>query len=276
MNKKIPALMALMLSLAVAGNAGAAETPDVSGDWYAGMYGIPVTLSLADETFTLNVLGESIDGTWEMTEEGILLSDEAGLLTVEGDTLTLEDGDVQVTFSREPVETFTPGTPRTDAAEEEFAGTWNSTYVNYLGMIMNGSEAGLDMTAVISGTDVTLQSESMELTDKVIPCVYNEGTLEMKLQAEEPAAAETQAAEETTEAAETAETAAEEQAGDGMAMKLSLLDDGSLAMDMEVYGLEVTFYLEKTAEPAAEETTGAQEETPAEAETSEAAEETAA
>ena len=67
MNKKIPALMALMLSLAVAGNAGAAETPDVSGDWYAGMYGIPVTLSLADETFTLNVLGESIDGTWEMT-----------------------------------------------------------------------------------------------------------------------------------------------------------------------------------------------------------------
>ena len=298
MKKGLTAVCTAVLILAMGVCALAADVSALSGDWYGDMFGIAMTLTLnEDGTYhmTMPVTGEETEGTWKLQGDKVIMDDtEDSAMNYDGKTLSMTEDDVTLTFSRTPVKTFTPAEPKTDAALEEYAGDWESGFVKFQDMTLDGAALGLDLTAHIEGADATISSESMDIPETVIACAFEDGSLGMSASAEEiksakeALAAAAKDAEEAVSEAESAgsETAEEtdaagsetaEEAGseasettaaeeESISVSFQLLQDGTIAAAIARSEQTVVFYLNPAEEAGAEETTAAPE-SPAETET---------
>ena len=158
MSKILSVVLALCLMLALV--PAVAETADVTGSWYTEMYGMPMEL-LLNEDGTASMAGS--EGTWESTDTGVTV-------TMNGDTvtgtfadgvLTLGDEDETVEFTREAPAAVELAEPKTDAALEDFNGTYAIAYVNLLDNIVSAEKAAeLGMPAM---PDITIENGAVTL-----------------------------------------------------------------------------------------------------------------
>ena len=144
MKKRLGFLLAAALTVTTAFTAAAEE--DVTGEWYANFYGMPMTLTLDESgeyTMEMEVVGEEEEepqtGTWELDGESVIM-DKGGeaemSFAYDGETLYAEMDGMEMVFSRDPEAAagFVPAEIRTDAAIEEFAGDWTGTELSAFGM----------------------------------------------------------------------------------------------------------------------------------------------
>ncbi|MDO4514658.1 MAG: hypothetical protein Q4B72_11565 [Lachnospiraceae bacterium] len=147
MKKGLGFLLAAALMLTASFSVAAEE--DVTGEWYANLYGMPVTLTL-DESgeYTMQMEGfeeeeeeEPQTGTWELDGEAVIM-DKGGedemSFAYDGETLYADMDGMEMLFSRDPEAAagFVPAEIRTDASIEEFAGKWTGTQMSAFGMIV--------------------------------------------------------------------------------------------------------------------------------------------
>ena len=167
MKKLTALLLALMLACMM---IPAMADEDITGDWYASMYGMAINLKL-DADGTLKMLaGDTVmqEGTWTVEDGKISLIPEEGESSV-GEVR--EDGlyfaDVETLFTREPVEAVTVAEVKAAESAEEFYGTWSLVYVEMEGHILDVSAVGE------ADAQVTLSDSAVEFA--------GEGTISMML-----------------------------------------------------------------------------------------------
>ena len=146
---------AALLMCAVPAFAGEA---DYTGDWYAEMKGVAIKMTLNEDGTYEMVLGSDVNkGTWEVTEDGLLM-DGDGHLEITQDGLFFDGGeDNSMTFGREAIENFVPAEIDYEADLDLLQGKWSAYKVGaddaYLD-VAPGDAAYMDME--IDGTTVTL------------------------------------------------------------------------------------------------------------------------
>lgn len=174
------ALVLAMLLTAVA----FAEGVNYTGIWYlneidfGGTKLAPATLGM-DMTIELKDDGSAVAtspseegqtdesvGTWAADGENVTVTiDEDPLVfTLVDGNLVANSGDgMAMTFGREKVEAeiYVPAEPKTDATEADYAGNWVATQVDMDGSYINPALFGMDTTAVIEGTTITLNGAFM-------------------------------------------------------------------------------------------------------------------
>ena len=147
MKKRLAFLLAAALTVTAAFTVAAEE--DVTGEWYANIYGMPMTLILDEngeytmemEAFEEEEGEEPQTGTWELDGESVIM-DKGGedemSFAYDGETLYADMDGMEMLFSRDPEAAagFVPAEIRTDATIEEFAGDWTGTQLSTFGMIV--------------------------------------------------------------------------------------------------------------------------------------------
>ena len=144
MKKRLAFLLAAALTVTAAFTVAAEE--DVTGEWYANIYGMPMTLILDENgeyTMEMEAFEEEGEepqtGTWELDGESVIM-DKGGedemSFAYDGETLYADIDGMEMLFSRDPEAAagFVPAEIRTDAAIEEFAGDWTGTELSAFGM----------------------------------------------------------------------------------------------------------------------------------------------
>ena len=146
MKKRLAFLLAAALTVTAAFTVAAEE--DVTGEWYANLYGMPMTLILDENgeyTMEMEAFEEEGEepqtGTWELDGEAVIM-DKGGedemSFAYDGETLYADLDGMEMNFSRDPEAAagFVPAEIRTDASIEEFAGDWTGTQLSTFGMIV--------------------------------------------------------------------------------------------------------------------------------------------
>lgn len=165
MKKLISLALTLFLTLTLLCAGAFAEADDHSGDWYAGLYGFILRLTLnPDGSYTIDIEGEDPDsGTWEMAGTNVLLdrgtSDEMTLVYDAGsDSLYAYIDGVDLLFFREPPVQFEMAAPRAGIVTlEDMGGNWTTKMLCMLGTHMTPEQVGLSL-------DLRIDSNSAELT----------------------------------------------------------------------------------------------------------------
>lgn len=181
MKKIFAVALALVMLLSV---AAFAEAANYTGIWYLNeidfggtklapaAMGMEMTFDLKDDG---SVAAASPDeegqiqetaGTWTLDGETltVTINDEPLTLTLVDGNLLADSGDgMALTFGREKVEAeiYVPAEPKTDATEADYAGSWVATQVDLDGSYINPALFGMDTTAVIEGTTITLNGAFM-------------------------------------------------------------------------------------------------------------------
>ena len=132
----------------------------VLGDWFADQAGLMITLSLAEDGYTLAVPGQAPQaGQWEEKDGMILLDgDQEGGLLVLDNALRMDA--LGLLFTREQPLTYVPADLIADAPEGAFDGLWRAQFV----AVGSGETAGTmlaeaaeeDAFVYIEGTNVAL------------------------------------------------------------------------------------------------------------------------
>ena len=89
----------------------------------------------------------------------VTVDDEPMVFSLVDGNLVADSGDgMAMTFGREKVEAevYVPAEPKADAAEADYAGSWVATQLDMDGVFINPALFGMDTTAVIEGTTITL------------------------------------------------------------------------------------------------------------------------
>lgn len=197
--KKFFSLLLALSMLLVCG--ASAEAVDLTGNWYADLFGMSMDLTLnADGTYTMVFMEEAEDGIWAQTETGISIDNGEVIMSydAEANTLNMDMEGMAVIFTREAVAAFVPAEARTDATLEEYAGTWNATMVSVMGMTVSPEEMGIGMGAVIEGTTITMIStEGEESESEQFEAVFADGVLSIPSPVVEESTEEAVAAEES-------------------------------------------------------------------------------
>lgn len=168
--KKLLSLL-LALCLLVACGAAGAEAVDLTGAWYGDLFGMSMNLNLvADGTYTMELMGETDNGTWAQTETGLTLDDGALTLTYDAaaNTLGMEIEGIPLVFSREAAAAVGPAEVDTAAVLEDFAGTWSADRVDFMGLVMPIAEMGMGMELVIEEANVTVNMIEGETVESVV------------------------------------------------------------------------------------------------------------
>ena len=176
MKKIFAVALALVMLLSV---AAFAEAANYTGIWYLNeidfggtklapaAMGMDMTFELKDDGTAVatspNEEGamEEANGSWTLEGEAltVTIEDSPMAFTLVEGNLVADSGDGMVmTFGREKVEAevFVPAAPKADAAEADYAGNWTATQLDMDGMFINPALVGMDTTAVIEGTTITL------------------------------------------------------------------------------------------------------------------------
>ena len=176
MKKLFAVALALVMLLSV---AAFAEAANYTGIWYLNeidfggtklapaAMGMDMTFELKDDG-TVVATSPNEEGAMEETNGSWTLEGEALTVTIDDDPMvfSLVDGNLvadsgdgmAMTFGREKVEAevYVPAEPKADAAEADYAGSWVATQLDMDGMFINPALLGMDTTAVIEGTTITL------------------------------------------------------------------------------------------------------------------------
>ena len=220
-------ILALILALCMMLSCTAFAEDDMTGDWFADMFGQLAILTIADDaTYSMEVMGDSAEGVWVLEGETLYLdkgTDVETALAYDADacTLSVDLGDeMMIVFGREMPVFFTPAEARTDATVEEYAGSWAAAYVDFFGMLAPVEAAGMDMTLTIEGTTATMSL--LALSDEpdvaTIEGAFADGVLTLTIPAE---------------------SELEQDA----VFTLKLLADGSMSCEFSVMDMPVFFYL---------------------------------
>ena len=207
-------LLCALLALAMLCACAVAETVDVTGTWYLAksynekfdldcvQMGLDATLTLQpDGTVEMDAQWEFMSRIWEdevgpdettdeeppaeirwkMDGDKVILTYENNetreLTLVDGNLVEIEEEfDTTQVYSREkPVlNYFDPGAPLTDAALEDFDGTWNAAIINMGGWEVTAEELSLEMTVELSGGSGTITDSSADLREPQIYTVTGE------------------------------------------------------------------------------------------------------
>lgn len=143
MKKILSAMTALILILSVLCAGALAEAADITGEWYASLFGISVTMSLnEDGSYVLQMDMEDeepSEGTWEFDGAALVMdkgSDTEMTLTYDPEAVSFcaEQDGIEFLFTREMPVAFEAAPVRADAAIEEFAGAWTCTLIDAMGI----------------------------------------------------------------------------------------------------------------------------------------------
>ena len=220
MKKILTAIVTLMM-LAVLACGAVAE--DVTGEWYAEVYGMVMKMTVnADNTYVLEAAGDSAPGTWEL--DGTNLIVDKG---TETESVFAYDAAAQVldmagemTFTRNAIEAWAPAAVRTEAALADFEGIWTAQRVDCFGALLPVDDAGVYMDAGIAGANVSLTVTFMDAETFEGEAVLENGTLTLTVPAKD----------EYSEA---------------QVFTANALEDGSICIGMELFSEPATFYMEK-------------------------------
>lgn len=184
-------LFAIVIALAMLLSAAAlAEAADYTGVWYLNAmeaegesyspatFGIEMSIELKEDgtaagTTAMGAENETKDGVWEIDGDhvNVTIDDSTLAMTLEDGALIGESDGQKMVFGREKVEVevYVPAAPKADAAVEDYAGKWVSAKIGTEGIYMDAAALGLDFTAAIEGTTITLDgilfpSEAIEAT----------------------------------------------------------------------------------------------------------------
>ncbi len=227
-------LLSLIMALCLLLSCTAFAEDDMTGDWFADMFGQLAILTIADDaTYSMEVMGDSDEGVWVLEGETLYLdkgTDVETALAYDADacTLSVDLGDeMMIVFGREMPVFFTPAEARTDATVEEYAGSWTATFVDFFGMLAPVDAAGMTMTLTIEGTNATMALNMGEEEPDVatIEGAFADGILTLTIPAE---------------------SELEEDA----VFTVKLLVDGTMSCEFSMMGMPVVFYLEAAAEEA--------------------------
>lgn len=213
---------------------------DVTGEWYlktmkqgeteydAGAINYNITMTLnADGTGTMlsPTSEEPTPGSWTLEGDKITVTFEDSPIggTVADGIITLSEGEMVMTFSREANEVIQVAEVNPAATVMNFDGVWTPKYVGYNGMTIDISQAGQEMPGVIL-KDGTLNftgtsSISAAFGSNPLPLTFADGTLSFSLALGEMA----------------------------LTIKAEMLQDGMMALTLDV-GMSIVLYMEKTGE----------------------------
>lgn len=220
-NRRFLSVILMILMLLCAGVGAYAE--DVTGEWYAEMYGMVMKLTVnADNTYVLETGGDAMTGAWTLEGETLYMdkgTEAEGTFAYDAAAQALDMGDGLI-FARTAIEAWAPAAVRAEAALEDFAGIWKASYVNCFGALLPVDAAGVYMDADIAGAAVSLTVTFMD--------------------------AQTYAGEAVLEGnALTLLAPAKDEYSKDMTFAANALEDGSICITMELFSEPATFYLEK-------------------------------
>lgn len=216
-------LLAALMLVALCG--AMAEAADVTGAWYASVFGMTMTLTLnEDGSYLMEMIDEEPEtGDWKLDGETLIMdegTEAETTLVCDGTSMTLDLGEgLEVVFTREPIAAFEPSPARTDATLEEYAGEWVCTMLSTMGAQVSPDLMGVEMSMSIDGEGVVM-------------------TLGMF---EEPITVELTAA--FADGALTLVFPSEYEGGEDNVFTIQLLEDGSMSVETVMYEEAFTFYL---------------------------------
>ena len=248
MKKWMTGFLAAAASLLFAISVPAAEAGDMLGEWHGSLLGANMTLTLyGDSSYSMALDGyaEQISrGNWTWNNGQIALTSvegaDEGTFTYHEDTksFSIQEGDMEVSFSRDPVFVFSPADARADASLADYQGYWQSGMVTVMGMTVNGAEAGFDLMAEVTGGAVRFRSDYLVLQGELMAASFENGALHITLSALKNALRQTGSADPAAPETE-----------DGTVITLQLLQDNSMAVHLSVSGVDMIYYMTRTAAP---------------------------
>ncbi|MBR5289080.1 MAG: hypothetical protein IKU34_10920 [Clostridia bacterium] len=220
MKKILTAIVTLTLLATLAVGAYA---EDVTGDWYAEVYGMVMKMTVnADNTYVLEAGGDSAPGTWELDGTNLIVdkgTETESVFTYDAAAQVLDMAG-EMTFTRTAMEAWAPAAVRTEAALADFEGIWTAMNVDCFGALLPVDAAGVYMDALITGNNVSVTINFIEAETFEGEAVLDNGTLTMTV----PAKDEYSSASVFT---------------------MNALEDGMIAITTELFSAPATFYLEQ-------------------------------
>ena len=243
MKKRYALLLAGALTMSSAFTVMAAE--DVTGEWYANLMGMELTLDVAEDgTYVGTTMGEETPGTWTMDGDTFIM-DETDELVYDGETLTGDMEGIEVVFSRDPeaLVGFVPAEVREDAALEDFEGKWAVDIFSLMGMYIPSDM----LTDQIGIDDIILTVEEGGVVDFAIKVPEGEFSFISALDLQGTQAEYKDGALHFVNPATSEEMEDEN-------WVVNVLEDGTLMMTTDMADLgEMTLYMVESEEEAAEE-----------------------
>ena len=220
MKKILTAIVALMM-LAVLACGAVAE--DVTGEWYAEVYGMVMKMTVnADNTYVLEAGGDAAPGTWELDGTNLIVdkgTETESLFVYDSAAQTLDMAG-EMLFTRTAVEAWVPAAVRAEAVLADFEGIWTAQRVDAFGAVLPVNDAGVFMDAGIAGANVSLTVTFIDTETFEGEAVLENGVLTLTVPAKD----------EYSEA---------------QVFTANALEDGSIAVTMELFSEPATFYMEK-------------------------------
>ena len=214
------AIVTLMM-LAVLACGAVAE--DVTGEWYAEVYGMVMKMTVnADNTYVLEAAGDSAPGTWELDGANLIVdkgTETESLFTYDAAAQTLDMAG-EMLFTRTAIEAWAPAAVRAEAALADFEGIWTAQRVDAFGAVLPVNDAGVFMDAGIVGENTSLTVTFIDTENFEGEAVLEGNTLTLTVPAKD----------EYSEA---------------QVFTANALEDGSIAITMDLFSEPATFYMEK-------------------------------
>ena len=228
MKKILCCILAITMMLSALCAGALAEEADITGEWYASVFGIVMTMTLnADGNYSMQMSmegEETTDGVWEF-DGATLVMDKGTEIEVslsydaEANSLCMEQEGIEFVFTREMPEAFEAAPVRADASLEEFAGTWACTLVSVMGMQAAPEELGVNLGLSIDGASVDLTLESfMDSVEITLEGAFADGALTVTLPTES-------------------------EYEDDTVFTLQLLEDGSMSASSLMMDEEIVYYM---------------------------------
>ena len=205
MKKILSAMTALILILSVLCAGALAEAADITGEWYASLFGISVTMSLnEDGSYVLQMDMEDeepSEGTWEFDGAALVMdkgSDTEMTLTYDPEAVSFcaEQDGIEFLFTREMPVAFEVAPVRAPPEMMDM----------YAGVTIEGSSVTLAIPDLLSSEEVTVE------------CTFADGAL-------------------------TAIVPSESEYIDDMAFTIQLLEDGSMSIATSFLDEPMVFYM---------------------------------
>ena len=219
--KKILTVLMAMLLLTLLACGAAAE--DVTGEWYAEVYGMVMKMTVnADNTYVLEAAGETAPGTWELDGTNLIVdkgTETESVFAYDAAAQTLDMAG-EMLFTRTAIEAWAPAAVRAEAALADFEGIWTAQRVDCFGALLPVDDAGVYMDAGIAGANVSLTVTFIDTETFEGEAVLENGTLTLTVPAKDEYSEE-------------------------QVFTANALEDGSIAVTMELFSEPATFYMEK-------------------------------
>ena len=219
--KKILTAFVTLMMLAVLACGAVAE--DVTGEWYAEVYGMVMKMTVnADNTYVLEAAGDSAPGTWELDGTNLIVdkgTETESVFAYDAAAQTLDMAG-EMLFTRTAIEAWAPAAVRAEAALADFEGIWTAQRVDAFGAVLPVNDAGVFMDAGIAGANVSLTVTFIDAETFEGKAVLEGNTLTLTVPAKD----------EYSEA---------------QVFAANVLEDGSICIAMELFSEPATFYMEK-------------------------------